>query len=153
MLQTNLSLISTKTSSNLDNSSPLVSFDDMISLNSTNASSRTLTSLPVYRKVRPEPINERTLVSSVVGFLQDVVGADTNKQTQSSHNAATHKQSSSQSQLNSHHLANEIKEQIEWLHFENYNLLDSSKNSNLKSHILLVIGYKTGFSIWTIDVF
>jgi hypothetical protein len=105
----------------------------------------------VYRKVRPEPINEKTLVSTAVGFFQDLVGSDTSK---------------TQAQSNSSNLACETKEQIEWLHFEYFNLLDSSTDTDsssssktkfnsspyANSNILLVCGYKTGFSVWSIDL-
>ncbi len=135
-----------------------------------------------YRRVRPEPINEKSIVGSVVGFLQDVVGNTEN------HHHNHNKHSQSQRQQPQHHgivqsgsstlLSNvttvspiqpsEIKEQIEWLHFEHMNLLEPSaasqlsfQNQNSKkdqsfnfsnSNILLVLGYKTGFSVWTIDV-
>lgn len=120
-----------------------------------------------YRRIRPEPINERTLVGSVVGFIQEVVSGET---SQAGHPAGANKRhpiastNSSSSQSSSHHMVAEIKEQIEWLHFENINLLDSfsspatsansasSSSSFANSNILLVLGYKTGFSVWTIDV-
>lgn len=103
-----------------------------------------------YRKVRPEPINERTLVGSVVGFIHDVVsGGDAANDgiKRPSQLAATNINTGSSA------MANEVKEQIEWLHFENANLLDSFENTPLaNSNILLLLGYKTGFSVWSIDV-
>lgn len=90
-----------------------------------------------YRKIRPEPVNEKTLVESVVNFLHDKVpqaytyGNKRPQQTQ------------------------DIKEPIEWVHYEMINF-NNKINFNIKSivisNILLIIGYKTGFSIWCIDV-
>ena len=135
-----------------------------------------------YKRVRPEPVNEKSIVGSVVGFLQDVVGSNEN------HHHNHNKNSHSQRQQPQHHgivqsgsstlLSNvtavssiqpsEIKEQIEWLHFEHMNLLESSASSQTSflnqsnkkdqsfnfsnNNILLVLGYKTGFSVWSIDV-
>ena len=113
-------------------------------------------------------------MSTAVGFFQELVGGDVSKaQTgllhmSSKHNRHLNQAGSAMSNVSSSLLTSEIKEQIEWLHFENFNLLDSSSftnnnnNNNAKakflnspfanSNILLVIGYKTGFSIWSIDV-
>lgn len=106
----------------------------------------------VYRKVRPEPISDKTLVGSVVGFFQDVVGQGENSKH---HHQPNHHHSSSNPSSSSFQIS-EIKEQIEWLHFEPVNVLINSNTSNnalfANSNILLVIGYKTGFSIWTIDM-
>lgn len=133
-------------SQNLLAQTDLDDYDDFFSLN-TNMNSHTFqqqtcqSSPPnypkhqPYKKIRPEPINEKTLVGSVVGFLQDVVGADMNKQGQilhTGHSSTHHKSSSSQNQCNSH-LPNEVKEQIEWLHFENFSLLDSTSVSTQSS--------------------
>lgn len=110
-----------------------------------------------YRKVRPEPINERTLVGSVVGFLQDVVtGGDSSHPVGGS---GVKRANQVVGSVNNHHtssssgMPNEIKEQIEWLHVENVNLLDSFEHTQFaNSNIILVLGYKTGFSVWSIDV-
>ena len=142
-----------------------------------------------YAKVRPEPINERSIVDSVVGFFHDVVGGDTHHSRQHhshaslGHHHAVNKSSASTNASGS--AMSEIKEQIEWIHFESFVNLDAYLNqqqsssstsgsssstsststssassssastsipSNNNSSLLLVIGYKTGFAIWTIDV-
>lgn len=146
-----------------------------------------------YRRVRPEPISEKTLVGSMVGYLHDVIGTgeNFNKHSQTTKQQQQHNcvQSGSSTLLSkapsNSQAASEIKEQIEWLHYENINLLCSTnftsnswnlynnnstpnlfnnvagtnKNSTKfqnchfsSSNILLVLGYKTGFSIWTINV-
>ena len=122
-----------------------------------------------------------------MGFFQDLVGGDASKTQAGLHLSSKNRninQSSASSSSNSTNLASETKEQIEWLHFEYFTLLDSSSsncgssssttngtaasgaNNDPKlsakskllnspfsnSNILLVIGYKTGFSIWSIDV-
>lgn len=137
-----------------------------------------------YRKVRPESINDRRIVSSVVGFLHDVVSG-TNNSTNNSNAANTnstsnginvsnvnqssdtsYKTSFLQPVVNSNsnsflsNAAHEIKEQIEWLHFENPHLLRknaafmANKNSSAfaSSNLILVLGYKTGFAVWSIDL-
>jgi hypothetical protein len=133
--------------------------------------------------------SEKTLVSSVVGYFHDVIGTGDHYSKQHSHGNRQHQQQqqhnivqSGQSTLlskmntNSPSSVSEIKEQVEWLHFENINLLCNTSyttsswnlynnNSNkpntgvryqnfnfANSNILLVLGYKTGFSIWIIDV-
>ena len=81
----------------------------------------------------------------------------------------------SKMQTNASSSPSEIKEEIKWLHYETINLLSTtsytdnswntfnnnqSSSNNVKyqnfnfsnSNILLILGYKTGFSIWTIDV-
>lgn len=126
--------------------------------------------------------SERTIVSSMVGYFHDVIG---NGETYGKHSQLSlanqrHQhnivQSGSSTLLakvatNSPSSASEIKEQIEWLHYENINLLSSTSytsnswniynnKSSAKfqnctfssSNILLVLGYKTGFSIWVIGV-
>jgi hypothetical protein len=162
-----------------------------------------------YRKVRPEPVNEKSIVGSVVGFFQDKVvgggggggsdlmssgagmGSTMYERAMGAGSGSSGCLSSEAKRLHHHHhhnqsamaaglasashtaasLANEIKEQIEWLHFENVNMLDSSRNSTGNStsniglnqssvkpapfndaNLILVIGYKTGFSVWIIDV-
>lgn len=121
-----------------------------------------------YRRVRPEPVNEKSIVGSMVGFFHDVVGTSENHHTKHSQRQ--------QSTSHTHHHGNivqsgsstllsnvtavtstppsEIKEQIEWLHYEHLNMLDSSKSfhKTISNNILLVLGYKTGFSVWNIDV-
>lgn len=122
------------------------------------------------------------MVGSFVGFFQDVVGGDSSKQTGTTSSSNASSNSTNSSSLNSTNKSNsnastsnssanssnstttttvvsEIKEQIEWLHFEYINLLDpassASANKNspfFNSNILIVIGYKTGFSVWTIDI-
>jgi hypothetical protein len=122
-----------------------------------------------YRRVRPEPVNEKSIVGSMVGFFHDVVGTSENHHTKHS------QRQQSTSHTHHHHgnivqsgsstlLSNvtavtstppsEIKEQIEWLHYEHLNMLDSSKSfhKTISNNILLVLGYKTGFSVWNIDV-
>jgi hypothetical protein len=94
-------------------------------------------------------------VGSVVGFIQEVVAGGTGADHQSS--SINSKRSGSSMSANQHHSGapsmNEIKESIEWLHFEHVGMLDrSSHGSHLYNNILLVLGYKTGFSIWSIDV-
>lgn len=127
----------------------------------------------------------------MVGYFHDVIG---NGETYGKHSQLSlhpnqrHQhnivQSGSSTLLakvatNSLSSASEIKEQIEWLHYENINLLSSTSYTNnswniynytgsqqssnkssakfqnctfSSSNILLVLGYKTGFSIWVIDV-
>ncbi len=132
--------------------------------------------------------SEKTLVSSVVGYFHDVIGtgdiyskqnSHINRHQQKQHNIVQSGQSTLLSKMstNSPSSASEIKEQVEWLQFENINLLHSTSyttnswsffdnnhvnntNPGVKyrdfsfsnSNILLVLGYKTGFSIWIIDV-
>lgn len=95
----------------------------------------------------------------MVGFFHDVVGSD-NLKSQTGHSTSKPNTSNTSSNPN---IPPEIKEQIEWLHFEYFYLLDSanggatnkSKFANTpfaSSNIILVVGYKTGFSVWTIDV-
>lgn len=109
-----------------------------------------------YRKVRPEPINERSLVGSVVGFIQDVVSGGSD--SQSSGQGAVKRGVANNTSVGQGlgpmgGMANEVKEQIEWLHFENVNMLDSFENTHLaNSNIILMLGYKTGFAVWSIDV-
>ncbi len=130
-----------------------------------------------YRKVRPESINDRRIVSSVVGFLHDVVsGANnsTNNSNASNSNStsngininqpseSSYKQPvvSSNSNSSLSNAAHEIKEQIEWLHFENPHLLrknnafmsNKSSSAFASSNLILVLGYKTGFAVWSIDL-
>lgn len=125
----------------------------------------------------------------MVGYFHDVIGngetygKHSQLQLQNQRHQHNIVQSGSSTLLakvatNSPSSAYEIKEQIEWLHYENINLLSStSYNSNSwnifnnssnqtsnkssaefqnytfsSSNILLVLGYKTGFSIWVIDV-
>jgi hypothetical protein len=132
----------------------------------------------------------------MVGYFQDVIGTSNHnvdkqqQQQQVSHHKRQYNvvQSGSSTLLatvanGAHvHSVSDIKEQIEWLHYEHINLLIPNQtcspnllnnpqtnsassftnyfNSNKKtphlnlsnSNILLIIGYKTGFSIWTIDV-
>lgn len=138
-------------------------------------------------------LSEKTLVSTAVGFFHDLVGGDASKTQAGLHMSSKNRhvsQSNPLSNANTSNLASETKEQIEWLHFEYFTLLDSSSsnassassnsstttstntssstttNNDSKSsakqkflnspfansNILLVIGYKTGFSIWSIDV-
>ena len=146
-----------------------LSIDDMLSLpinaDSILNYSPNNTQHLVYRKVRPEPINEKSIVGSVVDFMYDVVGAGVD----SKHNLTSAKrqqhntiQSGSSSLLSNVSASStpleEIKEQAVWLHFEPICLLDASKNIKanntplLTANLVLMIGYKTGFSIWTIDV-
>jgi hypothetical protein len=94
------------------------------------------------RKVRPEPVNEKTLVGTVVNFLHDAV---IDKVPQA--NSYINKRTSTGAQ--------DIKEPIEWIHYEQINFnnkIKSNVRSMIISNILLIIGYKTGFSIWCIDV-
>ena len=122
-----------------------------------------------YRKVRPEPVNEKTIVGSVVGFFQDVVVGGAAELTKHHHHPNHHhnqRMQTANSANSTISLANEIKEQIEWLHFENVAQLDSSRNNTgiadigstskpasfNDANIILVVGYKTGFSVWIIDV-
>jgi hypothetical protein len=144
-----------------------------------------------YRKVRPEPVAEKSIVNSVVGFFQDKMvdsGGVSGMMSGMLHGHHHHhhhhhhhgsgmssemaqaKRIQQQSAVaaglasanaSAAQLANEIKEQVEWLHFENVLMLDSSRNySGGKSqaspfneaNIVLVMGYKTGFSVWIIDV-
>lgn len=128
----------------------------------------------------------------MVGYFHDVIGTSDNfskhshttNHPQQQHNIFQSGSSTllSKTPSNNRTPANEIKEQIEWLHYENINLLCSTaytssswtmyqgnsvnpnlnntsksnvkfQNTNLSSsNFLLVLGYKTGFSIWTIDV-
>ena len=128
----------------------------------------------------------------MVGYFHDVIGTSDNfskhsqqqNHPQQQHNIVQSGSSTllSKTPSNIRTPANEIKEQIEWLHYENINLLSSTaytssswnlyqansgnsnfnntsksnvkfQNTNLSStNFLLVLGYKTGFSIWTIDV-
>lgn len=100
-----------------------------------------------YAKVRPEPINERSIVDSVVGFFHDVVGGE-----------GAHSRSQHPSLLGHHHQSNkrvggsgnssallgqpaiaEIKEQIEWIHFENFVNLDAYLNQSACSSSLSLI--------------
>jgi hypothetical protein len=94
-------------------------------------------------------------VGSVVGFFQDVVGAGNHSDPSSSINHPSIN-STSHHHHHHHHQPCEIKEQIEWLHFEPVSMLISSGQANnspfVNANILLVLGYKTGFAIWTIDV-
>ena len=90
------------------------------------------------RKVRPEPVNEKTLVGTVVNFLHDAV---IDKVPQANKRTSTSLQ--------------DIKEPIEWIRYEHINFSNKIKcnvRSMVISNILLIIGYKTGFSIWCIDV-
>jgi len=108
----------------------------------------------------------------MVGFFHDVVGTSEN------HHHHHHTKHSSHRQTTTHNIVqsgsstllsnvtavtntppSEIKEQIEWLHYEHVNMLDSSSSkssfhfkSTIMNNILLVLGYKTGFSVWNIDV-
>jgi hypothetical protein len=94
----------------------------------------------------------------VVGFFHDVVGTD-NLKSQTGHSTSKPNTANTSSNPN---IPPEIKEQIEWLHFEYFYLLDSANGAANKSkfantafassNIILVVGYKTGFSVWTIDV-
>jgi hypothetical protein len=126
----------------------------------------------------------------MVGYFHDVIGngENYNKHSQLTTNQRHQHnivQSGSSTLLakmptNSPSSASEIKEQIEWLHYETINLLSTTNYTNNSwnmynnnqtcsganfkssakfqnctfsaSNILLVLGYKTGFSIWVIDV-
>ncbi|RMZ95876.1 breast carcinoma-amplified sequence, partial [Brachionus plicatilis] len=122
----------------------IIRTENLINLNTTSKPKPSpVMSQRSYRKVRPEPVNEKSLVGSVVNFIHDYVGADKQGSPLSGSN-----QTSSQNELN---VPNEVKEQIEWLHFEPYALARSgSQFSN--SNIILVLGYKTGYSVWSIDM-
>lgn len=108
------------------------------------------------RRVRPEPVSEKSFVSSVREFIHDIVIERVPQSiTQSAglvttSSAATSKRTAS--------IISEIKEPIEWLRFEHVhtssvNRMKSNKHrTQLASNLLLVIGYKTGFSVWCIDV-
>lgn len=121
----------------------IIKTDSLININPVKAKrSPPLMSQLSYRKVRPEPINEKTLVGSVVNFIQDYVGAD--KQT------APQAQQSNPNKIDLN-VPNEVKESIEWLHFEPYTLLNRTNSNFSDSSIILVLGYKTGFSIWSLD--
>jgi hypothetical protein len=112
-----------------------------------------------YIKTRPQPINEKSIVETMVGYFHDVVG--TEQSHHSYHNQSngplSHHKNNSNNNISSPY---EIKDQIEWLHFENYDILDSNgtcksnqlKANNLTNNILILLGYKTGFSVWTIDL-
>ena len=94
------------------------------------------------RKVRPEPVNEKTLVGTVVNFIHDAV---IDKVPQAATSYMNKRTSTIQ----------DIKEPIEWIHYEQINFNNKIKynvRSMTISNILLIIGYKTGFSIWCIDV-
>lgn len=122
-----------------------------------------------YRKVRPEPVNERSLVGSVVGYLHErVVASVVGEKASSEANRISNNGSLSGPGSNGISPMHEIKEQIEWLHFENISQLDVSRGANHNTtqlgasakqsalfndaNVLLIIGYKTGFSVWIIDV-
>ena len=94
------------------------------------------------RKVRPEPVCEKTLVGTVVNFLHDAV---IDKVPQAATSYMNKRTSTIQ----------EVKEPIEWIHYEQINFNNKIKysvRSMVISNMLLIIGYKTGFSIWCIDV-
>ena len=94
------------------------------------------------RRVRPEPVNEKTLVGTVVNFFHDAV---IDKVPLQATNYMNQRSTSTQ----------EIKEPIEWIHYEQISFNNKIKynvRSMVISNILLIMGYKTGFSVWCIDV-
>jgi hypothetical protein len=98
-------------------------------------------SLHQLRRVRPEPVNEKTLVGTVVNFIHDAVIDKVPQATNYINKRVSTKQ--------------DIMEPIEWIHYEQINFNNKIKynvRSLIISNILLIIGYKTGFSIWCIDV-
>ncbi len=105
----------------------------------------------------------------MVGYFHDVIGGSENYAKHTQQQTSKRQQQPSIVQSGSSTLlsnvcssaqspASEIKEQIEWLHYEHINLLNTSHSafSGTKcfsnSNLLLVLGYKTGFSVWIIDV-
>ncbi|CAF0706289.1 unnamed protein product [Brachionus calyciflorus] len=126
----------------------IIRTDNLINLNNPTIKpkpSPTMSQQRTYRKIRPEPLSEKTLVGSVVNFIQDYVGAD--KQTSSQ----TNKTQSNQNKIDLN-VPNEVKEPIEWLHFEPYTLTQKNNSSFQDSNIILILGYKTGYSIWSLDL-
>lgn len=120
----------------------IIRTENLVNLNTTSKPKPSpVMSQKSYRKVRPESVNEKSLVGSVVNFIHDYVGAD--KQSLSTSN-----QTLNQNELN---VPNEVKEQIEWLHFEPYTLSRTGSQFT-NSNIILVLGYKTGYSVWSIDL-
>ena len=95
-------------------------------------------------------------MSSVVGFIQDVVGGgDHHHHHYASAGSSVNASSSSQMSGGG---GCDLREHIEWLHFEPFHLLSQRATSLYAntpydhSNIILVTGYKTGFSVWSIDV-
>lgn len=95
----------------------------------------------------------------MVGFFHDVVGGGENHHVK--HHTHANNPSSMLANVSQSSPVCEVKEQIEWLHFENYNVLDTASYKEklqrnfiptTTNNMLIMLGYKTGFAVWTIDV-
>ena len=123
---------------------------------SSSSSSSNNGCTPHLRRVRAEPVSEKSFVSSVRDFIHDIV---IERVPQSiSQSAGLASSSSAAASKRAASLITEIKEPIEWIRFEHVHTsavshVKSAKHrTQLASNLLIVIGYKTGFSIWCIDV-